>query len=187
MLQTLILLFQCSKNPLCKVLLYNYQKGRYIPKISTIFNLGKLLGYTISKSNPTLEGLWLHCDQPRSRPILRGIRSCLQLIVKSLGKAQCQLYLSDFFQSYQAKSFAMIVENLEDILSPFPSKDIFFFQDFLIYWYFVTKMSLEHFIQTVKGQNIFWLQNAFLTCYWNFLISNKLENQNSNCEKMIGI
>ena len=32
--------------------------------------------------------------------------------------------------------------------------------------------SLEQFTQTVKGQNNFWLQNAFLTCSWKFLISN---------------
>ena len=35
--------------------------------------------------------------------------------------------------------------------------------------------SLEQFIQTVKGQNNFWLQNAFLTCSWRFLKSNRLE------------
>ena len=35
--------------------------------------------------------------------------------------------------------------------------------------------SLEQFIQTVKGQNNFWLQNAFLTCSWRFVISKKLE------------
>ena len=35
--------------------------------------------------------------------------------------------------------------------------------------------SLEQFIQTVKGQNNFWQQNAFLTCSWMFLISNRLE------------
>ena len=35
--------------------------------------------------------------------------------------------------------------------------------------------SLEQFIQTVKGQNNFGLQNALLTCYWRFLTSNKLE------------
>ena len=34
---------------------------------------------------------------------------------------------------------------------------------------------LEQFIQTVKGQNNFWQQNAFLTYSWRFLISNKLE------------
>ena len=36
--------------------------------------------------------------------------------------------------------------------------------------------SLEQFIQTVKGQNNFWYQNAFLTCSRRFLIiSYKLE------------
>ena len=35
--------------------------------------------------------------------------------------------------------------------------------------------SLEQFLQTVKGQNNFWQQNAFLTCSWRFLRSNKLE------------
>ena len=35
--------------------------------------------------------------------------------------------------------------------------------------------SLEQFIQTLKGQKIFWYQNAFLTCSWGFLISNRLE------------
>ena len=33
----------------------------------------------------------------------------------------------------------------------------------------------EQFIQTVKGQNNFWWQNAFLTCSWRFLIPNELE------------
>ena len=65
-------------------------------------------------------------------------------------------------------------------------------------WYFVTKIvlviekkllkfeaegqefakllrSLKQFIQTVKGQINFWYQNAFLTCSWRFLRSNKLE------------
>ena len=36
-------------------------------------------------------------------------------------------------------------------------------------------ISLEQFAQTVKDQKNFWLQNAFLTCSWRFLISNKLE------------
>ena len=35
--------------------------------------------------------------------------------------------------------------------------------------------SLEQFIQAVKGQNKFWQQNAFLTCSWRFLRSNKFE------------
>ena len=47
--------------------------------------------------------------------------------------------------------------------------------------------SLEQFIQTVKGQNNFWLQNAFLTCSWRFLISNKLEQLEFKLEKNIGI
>ena len=34
--------------------------------------------------------------------------------------------------------------------------------------------SLLQLIQTVKGQTNFWLQNAFLTCSWRFLIPNKL-------------
>jgi hypothetical protein len=47
--------------------------------------------------------------------------------------------------------------------------------------------SLEKFIQTVKGQNKFWYQNAFLTCYWRFFIYNKLEQLESKLEKNIGI
>ena len=48
--------------------------------------------------------------------------------------------------------------------------------------------SLEQFIQTVKGQNNFWQQNAFLTCSWRFLISNKLEQLEFKLEKKnIGI
>ena len=35
--------------------------------------------------------------------------------------------------------------------------------------------SLEQFVWTVKGQNNFWSQNAFLTHSWRFLISNELE------------
>ena len=45
--------------------------------------------------------------------------------------------------------------------------------------------SLEQFNQTVKGQKNFWLQNAFLTCSWRFLISNELEQ--FKLEKIIGI
>ena len=40
--------------------------------------------------------------------------------------------------------------------------------------------SLEQFIQTVKGQNNFWYQNAFLTC------PNKLEQLEFKLEKNIG-
>ena len=47
--------------------------------------------------------------------------------------------------------------------------------------------SLEQFIQTVKGQNNFWYQNAFLTCSWMFLISKKLEQLEFKLEKIIGI
>ena len=34
--------------------------------------------------------------------------------------------------------------------------------------------SLEQFIQTMKSQNIFWYQNAFLTCSWRFFSLNEL-------------
>ena len=47
--------------------------------------------------------------------------------------------------------------------------------------------SLEQFIQTVKGQNNFWSQNAFLTCCWRFLRLDKLEQLKSKLEKIIGI
>ena len=47
--------------------------------------------------------------------------------------------------------------------------------------------SLEQFIQTVKGQNNFWKQNAFLTCSWRFLRSNNLEQLGFKLEKIIGI
>ena len=40
--------------------------------------------------------------------------------------------------------------------------------------------SLKQFIQIVKGQN------AFLTCSWRFLISNRLENSYSNWKKALG-
>ena len=40
--------------------------------------------------------------------------------------------------------------------------------------------SLEQFIQTVKGQNNFWYQNAFLTCSWRFIRYNKLEQLEFN-------
>ena len=35
--------------------------------------------------------------------------------------------------------------------------------------------TLEQFIQTVKGQNNFWEQNAFLTCSW--IINQKIRIQ----------
>ena len=47
--------------------------------------------------------------------------------------------------------------------------------------------SLEQVVRTVKVQNNFWLQNAFLTCSWMFLISNKLEQLEFKLEKIIGI
>ena len=47
--------------------------------------------------------------------------------------------------------------------------------------------SLEKFIQTVKAQNNFWQQNAFLTSSWRFLRSNKLEQLEFKSEKNIGI
>ena len=47
--------------------------------------------------------------------------------------------------------------------------------------------SLEQSIQTVKGQNNFLQQNAFLTCSWRFLISNNLEQLEFKLEKIIGI
>ena len=47
--------------------------------------------------------------------------------------------------------------------------------------------SLEQYIQTVKGQNNFREQNAFLTCSCRFLISNKLEQLGFKLEKNIGI
>ena len=47
--------------------------------------------------------------------------------------------------------------------------------------------SVEQFVRTVKGQNNFWLQNAFLTCSWRFLRDNKLEQLEFKLEKIIGI
>ena len=47
--------------------------------------------------------------------------------------------------------------------------------------------SLEQFIQTVKGQNNFWKQNALLICCWRFLITNNLEQLELKLEKNIGI
>ena len=43
--------------------------------------------------------------------------------------------------------------------------------------------SNEQFIQTVKGQNNFWQQNAFLTGSWRFLTSKKLEQLQFTLEK----
>ena len=47
--------------------------------------------------------------------------------------------------------------------------------------------SLEQLIQTVTGQNNFWLQNAFVTCSWRFLITNDLEHLEFKLEKIIWI
>ena len=47
--------------------------------------------------------------------------------------------------------------------------------------------SLEQFIQTVKGQNNFWQQKAFLSCSWRFLRSNKSEQLEFKLKKIIGI
>ena len=48
-------------------------------------------------------------------------------------------------------------------------------------------MSLERFIQTVKGQNNFWQQNAFLTCSMRFFRLNILEQLEFKLEKNVGI
>ena len=47
---------------------------------------------------------------------------------------------------------------------------------------------LEQFIQTVQGQNNFWLQNVFLTFPVGFsdLVINQ-NNYNSNLKKILGI
>ena len=47
--------------------------------------------------------------------------------------------------------------------------------------------SLEQFIQTVKGQNNFLKQNAFLSCSWRFFMSNILKQLEFKVEKNIGI
>ena len=47
--------------------------------------------------------------------------------------------------------------------------------------------SQEQSIQTVKGQNNYWSQNAILTCSWKFLIPNKLEQLELKWEKNFGI
>ena len=47
--------------------------------------------------------------------------------------------------------------------------------------------SQEQFIQTVKGSNNFWQQNAFLICSCMFLIFNRLEQLEVRLEKNIGI
>ena len=47
--------------------------------------------------------------------------------------------------------------------------------------------SLDQFVQTVKGQNNFWLQNAVLTCSWKFLRSNELEHLQFELGEIIGI
>ena len=45
--------------------------------------------------------------------------------------------------------------------------------------------SLEQFNQTVKGQNNFWQQNAFLTYSWRFLRSTKLEQLELKLETVL--
>ena len=47
--------------------------------------------------------------------------------------------------------------------------------------------SLGQFIQTVKGQKNFWKNNAFFTCSWRFVISNKLEQLKFKLQKIIGM
>ena len=47
------------------------------------------------------------------------------------------------------------------------------------------KSTLEQFIQT--GRGVLVTENAFLTCSWRFLISNKLEQLEFKLEKIIGI
>ena len=44
--------------------------------------------------------------------------------------------------------------------------------------------SLEQFVRTVKGQNNFWYQNAFLTYSWRY---DKLKQLEYKLEKIIGI
>ena len=46
--------------------------------------------------------------------------------------------------------------------------------------------SLQQFIQTMKGQNNFCQQNAFLTCSWWFFISDRLEQLEFKLEKLLG-
>ena len=46
--------------------------------------------------------------------------------------------------------------------------------------------SLEQFIQTVKGQNNFWQQNAFSTYSWSFLMSDEFKQLELKLEKILG-
>ena len=46
--------------------------------------------------------------------------------------------------------------------------------------------SLEQFVQTVKGQNNFWYQNAFRTGSWMFLRHNELEQLELKLKKILG-
>ena len=46
--------------------------------------------------------------------------------------------------------------------------------------------SVKQFIPTLKGQNNFWYQNAFLTCSWKFLRSNKVEQLKFQLKKILG-
>ena len=46
--------------------------------------------------------------------------------------------------------------------------------------------SLEQFIQTVKGQNNVWLQNAFKLVPGGFSDLINLKNLNSNLKKLMG-
>ena len=43
--------------------------------------------------------------------------------------------------------------------------------------------SLEQFVRTVKGQNIFWEWNPFLTCSWRFIRYIELEQLEFKLEK----
>ena len=47
--------------------------------------------------------------------------------------------------------------------------------------------SLKQFIQTVKGQNNFWVTECFLSCSWRFLRSNKFEQLDFKLGTIIGI
>ena len=47
--------------------------------------------------------------------------------------------------------------------------------------------SLEQFYSNSERSVQFWQQNAFLTCFWRFLISNKSEQSKFESEKLLGL
>ena len=124
-----------------------------------------------SSSLPGSASVWLSW---KIHPCIGSVPACLPIQYTGLFLIGTTYLIADrFFSHFFLHSFLL----LELMVVCYQNcSELLWEKNFLVIEKFAKILrSLEQFIQTVKGQKKFWWQNAFLTCSWRFLISNKLE------------